>query len=88
MTQEERVTNYIDRFGSITPLNAFNDLGITKLATVISNMKKKGTKVFQNFEASYNRFGEPVHYMRYWLDEKKYHNDMNESYHHIIYERK
>ena len=66
MTQKERILNYIDQFGSITPLEAFRDLGITKLATQISLMiRQDGIEFKKEFEKSKNRFGEPVHYMRY-----------------------
>ena len=66
MTQKERILNYIDQFGSITPLEAFKDLGITKLATQISLMiRQDGIEFKKEFEKSKNRFGEPVHYMRY-----------------------
>ena len=41
MTQKEAVLQYIKDFGSITPIQAFADLGITKLATVISDLRLK-----------------------------------------------
>ena len=76
MKQEERVINYIKEFGSITPLDAFRDLGITKLATVVSRLKRQGMTFYQNLDYSKNRFGEPCHYMRYWLDFKQFMKDM------------
>ena len=42
MTQREAIIDYITKFGSITPMEAFADLGITKLATRISEMRKDG----------------------------------------------
>ena len=42
MNQKEMVEKYINEFGSIAPLEAIRDLGITKLATVVSDMKKEG----------------------------------------------
>ena len=77
--QKERVCDYIERYGSITPLDAFRDLGITKLATVISQMKSEnGITFYKYYEPSYNRFGEKVYYMRYWLDKERYLKDMEE----------
>ena len=70
MTQSERIIDYIKQFGSISPLEAFRDLGITKLATRISEMKKEGMEFDQEFMKSKNRFGETVHYMRYSLPKK------------------
>lgn len=65
MNQGERVIEYIKRFGSITPMEAFMDLGITKLATRISELRKEGMEFKKEYMKSKNRFGEPVHYMRY-----------------------
>jgi len=56
MTQGERILDYIDRFGSISPMEAFSDLGITKLATRISE---------KTMEERKNRYGETTRYMRY-----------------------
>ena len=69
MTQAERIIQYINEFGSISPLEAFRDLGITKLATRISEMSAEGIVFIKKYEESKNRFGEKVHYMRYSLKE-------------------
>ena len=68
MNQCELILNYIKTFGSISPLEAFRDLGITKLATRVSEMKKEGKTFNQEYEESYNRFGKKVRYMRYYLE--------------------
>lgn len=65
MNQKQRVERYINQFGSITPLEAIYDLGITKLATVVSTMKKDGYVFYQKLEKSQNRWGEPTTYMKY-----------------------
>lgn len=52
--------------GSITPMDAFNELNITKLATRISEMKKIGVRFDQNYESRTNLLGYTSHYMRYW----------------------
>lgn len=67
MTHHERIYDYMDRFGSITPMEAFRDLGETKLATRIGEMRRKGIEIDQMEVASQNRFGDTVRYMRYWL---------------------
>ena len=66
MTQHEKILDYMNRFGSISPMEAFTDLGITKLATRISEMRKDGIDFNQRMEKRKNRFGEEVYYMRYW----------------------
>lgn len=67
MTHHERIYDYMDRFGSITPMEAFRDLGETKLATRIGEMRRKGIEIDQAECESQNRFGDTVRYMRYWL---------------------
>ena len=67
MNQCDRIIRYINEFGSITPMEAFMDLGITKLATRISEMSRKGIEFERTFVKGKNRYNEPVHYMRYSL---------------------
>ena len=64
-TQRELILEYITRFGSITPMQAFADLGITKLATRISEMRKDGMEFKIETEKSKNRFGKVVHFAKY-----------------------
>ena len=65
MTQHDRIRKYIDDFGSITPMQAFYDLSITKLSTRICEMEKKGYVVKRERVDDTNRYGEPTHYFRY-----------------------
>ena len=65
MTQHERILEYLDRFGSITPMDAFMDLGITKLSTRIGEICKAGHQIDKKIEYTQNRYGQKVHYMRY-----------------------
>lgn len=69
-TQHDRIINYLKAFGSITPMEAFMDLGITKLATRVSEMRRLGFEFEQKMEESTNRYGEIVRYMRYSLPNK------------------
>lgn len=70
MTQRELIEKYINDFGSITPFDAFMDLGITKLATRVSEMRKLGFKFNKKWEKTKNRYGKPVAFMRYsWKGE-------------------
>ena len=65
MTQKEMIMNYMERFGSISPMEAFTDLGITKLATRVSELRRDGNIIDGTLEKSHNRFGTRVEYMRY-----------------------
>ena len=69
MTQNERVLDYMKRFGSITQLDAFRDLGVMRLASRISDLRALGIRIVAETEKSQNRFGESVSYKRYRLAE-------------------
>ena len=55
---EQRVFDYMMQFGSITSLEAFVDLGETRLSGRIFELKKKGVNVSTQFIEVKNRFGE------------------------------
>ena len=65
MTQAEMIIEYINEFGSISPMEAFRDLGITKLATRISEMRASGMSFNKEMVSTKNRYGKPCQYMRY-----------------------
>ena len=67
MNQCERIIDYIQSFGSITTLQAFQDIGCTRLASRINDLKKMGYRFDTDTEKSKNRYGETVHYKRYRL---------------------
>ena len=67
MTQAERIINFMEEHGSITSMEAFRKLGITKLTTRISEMRASGMEIDGEVIKSKNRFGEKTHYMRYTL---------------------
>lgn len=68
-TQNNRLIQYLELYGSITPLEALADLGIMRLAARISDVKgelaKRGVRLKREMVTDKNRFGETVHYMRY-----------------------
>ena len=70
MNQREQIYDYIVVFGSITPMDAFTDLGITKLATRVSEMREEGVDIIGEWESTKNRYGKTVRYMRYRLGEQ------------------
>lgn len=65
MTQCERVVQYCKDFGSITTLQAFTDLGVTRLASRINDLKKQGYVIKSEFVTGTNRYGDPVCYKKY-----------------------
>lgn len=67
ITQHQLILDYIQDFGSITPMEAFFDLGITKLATRISEMRRDGKEFKIDTVVSKNRYGKTVRYSKYSL---------------------
>jgi hypothetical protein len=67
-TQHELILQYISDFGSITPMEAF-ELGITKLATRISEMRKEGKEFKIEILKGKNRYGRATRYARYSFPE-------------------
>ena len=65
MTQQERILDYIVTFGSISPLEAFRDIGCTRLAGQIFELEKKGYVFNHIRQTGTNRYGEKTHFMRY-----------------------
>ena len=65
MTQCERVLKYMDDFGSISAVEAMNDLGVMRLASRIHELTRMGTPISKTMVEGRNRYGETVRYMRY-----------------------
>ncbi len=70
-TQHSRIIEYMKKYGSITTLEAFTDLGITKLTTRISEMRKLGIRILGKRIEVKNRFDETCHVNRYTLWEEE-----------------
>lgn len=68
MTQKELIIQYMNDFGSITTIEAFSDLGITKLTTRISELRRDGYVIASKRIDKKNRYGKKVKFNRYWLE--------------------
>ena len=68
-TQAERVLKYIEDFGSITQIQALNDLGVMRLASRISDLKKMGYPIKSETVAVRNRYQEDCYIKKYSLVE-------------------
>ena len=64
---EQRVFDYMVEFGSITSLQAFNDLGNSRLSATIFSLKKKGVIINGETKTVKNRFGEKRYIKQYWI---------------------
>lgn len=69
MTQHQAIIDYIRKYGSMTPMDAF-PLGITKLATRVSEMRKQGIEFDIQMEQDINKNNKTVRYARYRLKEQ------------------
>jgi len=67
INQRQRIINYIREFGSITSLEAYKDLGITQLATRISELKEQGYEFTDEWITKKNRDGVIVKFKKYML---------------------
>ena len=68
-TQHSLIAEYMTRWGWITPLDAWQQLGISKLATRISEMKREGVGIYSEFVTVRTRMGDEVKVKRYRLDD-------------------
>ena len=69
MKQTERILKYMRDFGSITQLEAMQDIGCMRLAARIADLKRDGHAIRREMETSKNRYGEETSYARYRLVE-------------------
>lgn len=67
MSQNQRVLDYMWRNGSITAIDAMNDLGVMRLASRIHEIKLSGAEIETVMQEGVNRFGEVTKFARYYL---------------------
>lgn len=65
--QAKLVLDYMKGAGGITSLEAFRDLGITRLSAVIFDLKAAGVPIAKETVTSTNRYGDKSRYARYYL---------------------
>ena len=68
MTQGQKILDYMKLFGSITPVEAFRDLGVMRLGARIYDLEQEGIRIAHERETAKNRLGEKVSYSRYRLE--------------------
>lgn len=67
-TQAQRVLDYIAEHGSITQFEALSELGVMRLASRISELKKRGHKITSQIVKVENRYGETCRVKRYGFE--------------------
>lgn len=67
LTQNQRILDYLDAHGSITQLEALSELGIMRLASRISDLRKRGYMISSKMDIVHNRYGEKCRVKRYTI---------------------
>lgn len=65
--QTEQIIDYLNKYGSISQLEAVRDIGCYRLSARIADLKAEGYEIESDFESAKNRFGETVSFKRYRL---------------------
>ena len=71
MTQNERILEHMRKYGSITQAEAMKDYGIMRLGARIYDLRREGYRINAAFIKGKNRYGEPVSYASYSMEEVK-----------------
>ena len=66
-----RIIDYMKSHKGITSMDAFTDLGITRLSARIKELRESGYNISTIMIDGINRYGEPVRYGLYKLIEDK-----------------
>ena len=71
ITRKQRVLDAMRGHGSISPWYAINNLGNTRLAASIFDLKKDGHEISTSIETGRNKFGDTIKYAKYTLVKEK-----------------
>lgn len=66
-TQRMRIMRHLKAGKSITQLEALRDYGIMRLASRISELKKRGEPILKTTREGVNKYGETYRYAEYYL---------------------
>lgn len=67
MKQKERILWYLNEYGRITTLSAYEDLGCTRLSARIKDLRDDGHNIVTNMITVKNRFGDDCKVAEYRL---------------------
>lgn len=68
MTQKEQIIEYLEQHKTMTPIDAFYEIGCMKLATRVSELKRQGYDIETKMETYTNWKGQKKRYARYVLN--------------------
>ena len=64
-TQTEAITKHLQKYGSITSMEAFNLYGATRLSAIIFVLRKRGFNITNKEHTIHNRYGETCNFVEY-----------------------
>ena len=70
LTGNERVLNYIKKYGSITQKQAADYLGLSRLSARIWDLRQQGKQISTEYITVKNRYGIKIKVARYRLTEE------------------
>ena len=71
-TQCDRILRHMRDYGTISSLEAITEYGILRLASRISDLKKRGYNIVSTTGTAMNRYGEETHFSVYKLIEEEH----------------
>lgn len=66
-TQRLRIMKHLQKYGSITSLEALREYGIMRLSARIRELRERGEKIERSMCSGQNKFGETIHFAEYRL---------------------
>ena len=69
MTQCDKIVRHLREYGSISSLEAITEYGILRLASRVSDLKRRGYNIVGETKTGKNRYGEKTSFKVYKLEE-------------------
>lgn len=66
-TQREKVLEHLEKYGSITSMEAIALYGATRLSDIIYRLRNSGYTIITENKTTLNRFGNVTNYAKYVL---------------------
>ena len=66
--QNQRIIEYMEKHGSINPMEALYEIGCMRLASRICDIERMGYIIARRKVKVETRFGGPTYVMEYWIE--------------------
>lgn len=67
-SQNERILDYMRKHGGITQMEALKQISVMRLASRISDLRRRGYPINDRFQTVTNKYGEKCQIKVYWLE--------------------